>query len=699
MSDGDFSKSEMILFSRMLSSLGYYKNSFKPYFDTISLKNKHSVFGTSADTSGGEMTPTRALVVSMLYMMSVDGEMAKEEIGQINVVLRGSKNILPEILKYVKRTKFPDFMNGIIPVLNHQQKSCILVNVADCMLSDGRVNRLEQDLFRRILAGFGVSEAHFKKHFSHLAIKNDRPVDIRKASKAEKKGVVIRNSINTDDEKKFADAGKAAPNKTIKVSPTFGAAAKMAHEIVNQFEQSVDAFESQAASSGGLDVMAANARASESNNISGALASPSKNGPHESDTNQPKKSGNTSAAAGSCRSAASGPMDECKHRLNDAQGVAETRNLHDSKNGEADTRQLRDPKNGEVDAPQLRDANGGVPDKRNLRDAEGGASDQRNLRDVEAGQSDSRRLRDGEGEGDADIRRSGDAEGDADMRRLHDSDGASDIRSSRDAGSNADMRHLRDGEGDSDIRSARDGKGDSDRRRLRDAEGEADGRQQSDAEATADTNQLRDAKARRDKRHLRDAEGESDLRQSSDGDGDVDLRAAEDTSAGAKSRNLRDAASAGGKKLSDSDYESDVVTLQDGQGTQDSDSHLHVRMDYLKSWTGSLKDNLDEFESIDARHTDKRATALEMVTIRPDRPAVLALAVTNSSIPITAQARQNDIVNRPLARNFDMTERTQQIANESAIAPGVDKTRKALAAVTTGLIITQGFSSYGLSEA
>jgi uncharacterized tellurite resistance protein B-like protein len=732
MSDGDFSKSEMILFSRMLSSLGYDKNSFKPYFDTISLKNKHSVFGASADTSGGEMTPTRALVVSMLYMMSVDGEMAKEEIGQINVALRGSKNILPEALKYVKRTKFPDFMNGIIPVLNHQQKSCILVNVADCMLSDGRVDRLEQDLFRRMLAGFGVSEAHFKKHFSHLTIKNDRPVDIRKASKSEKKGEVIRNSINTDDERQFSDAGKAASNKTVKASPTSGSVAKMAHQIVNQFEQSVDTFESQAASSGGLDVMAANARASESSNISGALASPSKNGPHESDTNQPKKSGNTSAAAGSSRPAASGPMDERKHRLSDAKVVADPRNLRDTKSGEADTRQLRDgqgvadtrtlrdEKSGEADTRQLRDGQG-VSDLRNLRDADSGVSDKRNLRDAEDGQSDSRRLRDGEGEselrsaqdaqgvadrrrlgdgdGDSDLRSARDAQGGADRRRLRDGEGDSDLRSSRDAEGDADMRRLRDGAGDSDIRSARDGTGDSDRRRLRDAEGEADGRQPSDAEATANINQLRDAKARRDKRHLRDAEGESDLQQTSDGDGDVDLRAAEDTSAGAKSRHLRDAASAGGRKLSDSDDESDVVALQDSQGTQDSDSHLHVRMDYLKSWTGSLKDNLDEFESIDARHTDKRATALEMVTIRPDRPAVLVLAMTNSSIPVTAQARENDIVNRPLARNFDMTERTQQIANESAIAPGVDKTRKALAALTTGLIITQGFSSYGLSEA
>ena len=115
MADGDFSKSEMILFSRMLSSLGYDKNSFKPYFDTISLKHKHSVFGANTDTAGGEMTPVRALVVSMLYMMSVDGEMAKEEIGQINVALRGSKNLLPEALKYVKRTKFPDFMSAVSP--------------------------------------------------------------------------------------------------------------------------------------------------------------------------------------------------------------------------------------------------------------------------------------------------------------------------------------------------------------------------------------------------------------------------------------------------------------------------------------------------------------------------------------------------------------------------------------------------------
>jgi hypothetical protein len=88
-----------------------------------------------------------------------------------------------------------------------------------------------------------------------------------------------------------------------------------------------------------------------------------------------------------------------------------------------------------------------------------------------------------------------------------------------------------------------------------------------------------------------------------------------------------------------------------------------------------------------------------MVTIRPDRPAMLALAITSSSVPTNTQAIENNSAIRPLERDFDMTERHQQIATESQAAPVVDKNRKVLAALTTGLIITQGFSSFGLSEA
>ena len=709
MSDGEFAKSEMILFSRMLSSLGYDKNSFKPFFDTISLKNKHSVFGDVADNGGEEMTPSRALVVGMLYMMSVDGEMAKEEIGQINSALRGSKHVLPQALKYVKRTKFPDFMNAVVPVLNHQQRSCILVNVADCMMSDGRIDRLEQDLFRRMLSGFEVSESQFKKHFSHLTIKNDRPIDIRKASKSEKKGQVVLNTIDTDETKQFADAGNNGVKDNAKAPLASEASAKLANEIVNKLERNVESFQSQAEVAGGMDVMAANARASGNNRTNDSISSSAKKAVLESDNNQAKKSATTGAAVGSVSRKADGPMDDRRQQLRDAEGMSDIRNLRDGKGGESDTRSLRDAQ-GVSDIRNLRDGKGGESDTRSLRDAQG-VSDKRNLRDGKDGESDTRSLRDAQGvsdkrnlrdaeDGESDTRNLRDSQGaldkrnlrgmegaESDKRRLGDAEGDSDIRSSRDADGDADMRRLRDAEGDSDLRSSRDAEGDSDARRLRDAEGDHDKRQS------------RNSKAGRDKHHLRDAEGESDLRHTSDADGEIDFRTAKDASAGAKSRHLRDDGSGGGRKLDDSDSDNDVMSLQDSHGVHDSESHLNVRMDYLKSWTGSLKDNLDEFESIDARHTNKRATALEMVTIRPDRPVVLALALTNSSIPTYTQTIKNDIAIRPLARDFDMTERHQQIATESEAATVVDKNRKVLAALTTGLIITQGFSSFGLSEA
>ena len=660
MADGDFSKSEMILFSRMLSSLGHDKNSFKPYFDTISLKHKHSVFGANTDTAGGEMTPVRALVVSMLYMMSVDGEMAKEEIGQINVALRGSKNLLPEALKYVKRTKFSDFMSEVSSTLNHQQKLCILVNVVDIMLSDGHVDRLEQDLFRRMLAGFDISDANFKKHYSNLTIKNERPVDIRAASKSGKKGEVVRNTINTDEQKQFAAAGTSAVNENVKASPASAPAGKISNEIVNKLEKNVDSFESQAKSAGGMDLMAANARASENSSNSDATASPEKKTPSEPDKNQVKKSANTSAPDISASQTADAPKDDRKLKLPDAQGMSDIRNLRDAEGGELDTRSLRDAEGGESDTRRLRDAEDGESDTRRLKDAQG-ASDIRNLRDAESGLSDTRGLRD--------------AKGDSDIRR------------------------QRDAEGDSDIRSSRDADGDSDMRRLRDADGEAETRQLKDGEGDSDKRQISKGQSGIKKHHLRDAEGESDLRKTSDGDGDVDFRKSEDANTGAKSPHLRDATAGGGKKLNDSDSDNEVIALRDDQGANDPELQLNARMGYLKSWTGSLNDNLDEFESIDVRHTNKRAVALEMVTIRPDRPAALTLSLVKPSIQTTTQSQVNDIVLTPLARNFDMTERQQQIATESVTAPVVDKTRKVLAALTTGLIITQGFSSFGLSEA
>jgi hypothetical protein len=563
-------------------------------------------------------------------MMSVDGDIAKEEIGQINVALRGSKEALPAALKYVKQTKFPDFMSQVSPILNHQQKTCILINVADCMLSDGRIDRLEQDLFRRMLKGFGLTEENFKKHFNHLVLKNDRPVDIRMASKSDKKSEIIQNTISAQDSMQFADEAVGSASENIKASSASAPGDRMAHEIVNQIDKNVEAFEFQTRLSAEVELVAANARAADNKNADVTKPTTAKKSSIDAVKKSEKKSAQELIAAPPSDALSGATMAQAKRTDNQAVAAG-----YETGSSEA--------------------------------------------------QAELRRLRDGEGE--SDTRRLRDGEGDSDTRRLRDGEGDTDIR------------RLRDGDGDVDARRLRDADGEPGRRRLQDGEGDEGRRQLSDADGMADQRDLAKAQAARKKHHLRDAEGPSDLRRTSDGEGEIDFRTANDASADAKGRHLRDAKEGGTKKLRDSDAGIDASSSHDADDEQDVDSPLHVRMDYLKRWTGSLKDNLDEFDSIDPRHANKKASALHMVGVRPDIPSMLMLALTKPSIAITTSPVNNAVATMPWTGSFDMTEKNQAIATESAMVPGVDKTRKVLAALTTGLIITQGFSSYGLSEA
>lgn len=263
MSDGDFDKSEMILFSRMLGIFGQNKHSFKPYFETISIKNKHSVLEVYEKSELTELTPPLALAASMLYMMSVDGDIAKEEIGQINVSIRKFKDILPTALKYVKKIKFHDYIKLANSVLTHQQKLCILVNVCDCMLADGHIDRLEQDLFRRMLAGFDITAQNFNKHFQNLSLKNEKPSDIRKAIKSESQREIIINSFNTDESKQFADTAGDYSKNNVKAPHLVESKNKFGAEISKKIEANSQKSDLQNQLENEVDVISINANALE----------------------------------------------------------------------------------------------------------------------------------------------------------------------------------------------------------------------------------------------------------------------------------------------------------------------------------------------------------------------------------------------------------------------------------------------------
>ena len=122
------------------------------------------------------LTPKLAFATALLYMMSADGEIEQEEIGQLVSVIGGDRALLDDAVKFTRKVTLDQYLTQAPGQLNEAQKLCILVNLCDSLLSDGSAAPQEQALFGRFLQAFGVPEAQFAPHFQVIAIKNDRSV-------------------------------------------------------------------------------------------------------------------------------------------------------------------------------------------------------------------------------------------------------------------------------------------------------------------------------------------------------------------------------------------------------------------------------------------------------------------------------------------------------------------------------------------
>ena len=261
MADGEMAKEEMILFSRMLNALGQSRETFKPYFQTISIKNKRSVLGVFDDTAAkSALTPQIALAASVLYMMSADGSMAAEEVGQLQVVIGQSKTLLKASLKYVKEIKFHQFIKLAAPLLNQPQRLCVLMNVCDSMLADGRIDVLEKDLFKRMLAEFGVSEANFNGHFKNLFLKNEKPQDIRKGGFQESRNKHDSERIKSkDDAQQHFDRTIEGQDPNLTAPPALTEQSELGTAISRTMQENISKLSGEMASEQDMIVMAENA--------------------------------------------------------------------------------------------------------------------------------------------------------------------------------------------------------------------------------------------------------------------------------------------------------------------------------------------------------------------------------------------------------------------------------------------------------
>ena len=69
-----------------------------------------------------KLSPRLALAVGLLFMMSADGEIESEEIGQLQSVVGGDGDLIQTAVKYIRSIKYEQFLADASALLNSQQK-------------------------------------------------------------------------------------------------------------------------------------------------------------------------------------------------------------------------------------------------------------------------------------------------------------------------------------------------------------------------------------------------------------------------------------------------------------------------------------------------------------------------------------------------------------------------------------------------
>jgi uncharacterized tellurite resistance protein B-like protein len=177
MADGQVNSAELALFTQMSNAFGVSSQTFEPYFKAIEFKNKKSILGTySAENLNAVVIPAHlAMAAGIVYMMSVDGNIAKEEIGQLKLMIGEFEGLQTAAMKYVRNFKMSQFLKESTPYLNQQQKLLILTVIFDAMQSDGKVDEKELSLFETIQKAYGIPQDAFKSLEHALTTKNIKP--------------------------------------------------------------------------------------------------------------------------------------------------------------------------------------------------------------------------------------------------------------------------------------------------------------------------------------------------------------------------------------------------------------------------------------------------------------------------------------------------------------------------------------------
>ncbi len=217
LSDGQADSAELAQFSRLKQAFGVTDKQFEPFFKILTLKNDKSVLGryTGVRDERQPMTPHLALACALLYMLTSDGSIGAQEVGQLETVLGEFEGLQKAALTYVRSVKMNAFLDEASAVLQPEQKLFILTNVCDSMLADGDVASIEDKLFMSMLRAFDFNEATFARFHQVIETKNVKPFSTndfknrvkhdRMTGNDDAEGEVFDNKLNDPKLAKAAD--------------------------------------------------------------------------------------------------------------------------------------------------------------------------------------------------------------------------------------------------------------------------------------------------------------------------------------------------------------------------------------------------------------------------------------------------------------------------------------------------------------
>lgn len=163
------------------------------------------LFDMFKSDQGTTMTPHLGFITLMWAIMSSDGEIDAEEVGQLLSIIGGTddgtgtiviggqaRKLLEAAQKNVRIKSLPQLLKEITPLLTDAQKMCILVNMVDSSLSDGVPEAEEQAIIGQVMQAFVISEDRFRPFFECIAFKNDRTVFTNQAHAKNVPGYMVK---------------------------------------------------------------------------------------------------------------------------------------------------------------------------------------------------------------------------------------------------------------------------------------------------------------------------------------------------------------------------------------------------------------------------------------------------------------------------------------------------------------------------